>query len=136
MVSEMFVDTSGFYACLVKKDNCHDKAVTVLRSSKGRRRFVTTDYVLDETITLLRMRGHSHLTEEFTHIALRSQVCRVEWMDPKRFDAVHGFLVQHGDDDYSFTDCFSFLVMKENNLRDALTKDEHFPEAGFQPLLI
>jgi predicted nucleic acid-binding protein len=136
MVSEIFVDTSGFYACLVKKDNRHDKAVTVLRSSKGRRRFVTTDYVLDETITLLRMRGHSHLIEEFTRIALRSQVCRVEWMDPKRFDAVHGFLVQHGDDDYSFTDCFSFLVMKENNLRDALTKDEHFSEAGFQPLLI
>ena len=135
MASEIFVDTSGFYACLIQKDNRHRKAVNVLQSSKGRRRFVTTDYVLDETITLLKMRGHSHLVEEFTRIALKSQACRVEWMDPKRFDAVLDFLVQHDDHDYSFTDCFSFCIMKQNNLRDALTKDEHFREAGYQPLL-
>ena len=136
MASEIFVDTSGFYSCLVQKDSHHRKAVSVLRSSKGRRRFLTTDYVLDETITLLKMRGHGHLIEEFTSITLRSQACRVEWMDPKRFDAVHGFFVQHGDHDYSFTDCFSFYVMRQSKLREALTKDEHFKEAGYRPLLI
>ncbi len=136
MAGEIFVDTSGFYACLVQKDNRHRKAVNVLRSSKGRRRFVTTDYVLDETITLLKMGGLGHLIEEFTRIALRSQACRVEWMDPERFNAVRGYLVQHHDHKYSFTDCFSFYVMKQGNLRDALTKDEHFKEAGYQPLLI
>ena len=135
MAGEIFVDTSGCYSCLVQKDSSHHKAVNVLRSSIGRWRFVTTDYVLDKTITLLKMRRHGHLIEEFTHTVLKSAACRVEWMDPKRFAAVNGFLIQHGDHDYSFTDCFSFHVMEQSNLRDALTKNEHFKEAGYHPLL-
>ena len=38
-------------------------------------------------------------------------------------------------DTNSFTDCTSFLLMKELGLREALTKDAHFAEAGFVPLL-
>jgi predicted nucleic acid-binding protein len=38
--------------------------------------------------------------------------------------------------DYSFTDCFSFHTMKQLHLRDALTKDEHFREAGLNALLV
>ena len=33
------------------------------------------------------------------------------------------------------TDCISFVVMEERGIRDALTADEHFKQAGFQPLL-
>ncbi|MCL4181260.1 MAG: hypothetical protein KJ072_26400 [Verrucomicrobia bacterium] len=36
---------------------------------------------------------------------------------------------------YSFTDCTRFVVMRELPLRDALTADHHFVEAGFRGLL-
>jgi len=41
---------------------------------------------------------------------------------------------KHKDHGYSFTDCTSFVVMRELRLREALTADQHFVEAGFRGL--
>ncbi len=136
MAADVFVDTSGFYACLVRRDDQHERAAELLRSAEGRRRFMTTDYVLDETVTLLKMRSQDHLIESFLSITLSSPSCGIEWMDAGRFETAKTFLLQHGDHAYSFTDCFSFCVMSQFGLRDALTKDAHFQEAGFNPLLV
>jgi predicted nucleic acid-binding protein len=136
MAHEIFVDTSGFYALLIKKDDRHVAAGRVLRDARQRkRRFVTSDYVLDETATLLKSRGHGHLLHAFFEKVLASQVCRIEWTDPERFHAVQAFFLKHADQPWSFTDCVSFRIMKELRLREALTKDKHFHEAGFVVLL-
>ena len=39
------------------------------------------------------------------------------------------------DKEWSLTDCLSFVVMKDENLREALTGDQHFEQAGFIALL-
>ena len=39
------------------------------------------------------------------------------------------------DRHYSFTDCTSFVVMRELKIRQAVTTDHHFAGAGFEPLL-
>ena len=136
MAHEVFIDTSGFYACLVKRDDCHKQAAGFLsRSARVKRGFVTTDYVLDETATLLRARGHGHLVQALFDTLSSAPACRIEWMDPRRFDETLRFCAKHMDQHYSFTDCFSFCVMKQLRIRDALTKDEHFREAGYRPLL-
>lgn len=136
MAAEIFVDTSGFYACLVRADDCHQKAADLLlRAAGARRSFVTTDYVLNETATLLKMRGLGHLVERCFDIVFRSEACLVEWMDSQRFVATRTFLARHNDHTYSFTDCFSFLIMRNRRLEEALTKDRHFREAGYTPLL-
>ena len=36
---------------------------------------------------------------------------------------------------YSLTDCNSMLVMEDQGIKDVLTHDEHFQQAGFQALL-
>jgi hypothetical protein len=38
---------------------------------------------------------------------------------------------RYGDKDFSFTDCTSFILMRELKLREALTTDRHFLQAGF-----
>jgi predicted nucleic acid-binding protein len=41
---------------------------------------------------------------------------------------------QYRDKNFSFTDCASFIVMRETRLTHALTTDTHFRQAGFQVL--
>jgi predicted nucleic acid-binding protein len=134
--TEAFVDTSGFYALLVKRDRMHAAAKDVLsRAARSGRRFVTTDYILDETATLLKARGYGHLAGALFETVFASAACRLEWMDPDRFEQTRRFFLKHQDQDWSFTDCFSFGVMRYLGIRDALTTDDHFRHAGFHPLL-
>jgi len=136
MADEVFVDTSGFYALLVGQDDQHERTSQILRQAAGRRRrFITTDYVLDETLTLLKARGHRHLIEPFAGSVLASKVCRIEWTDSARFSTTVAFFLKRLDQDWSFTDCVSFRIMAELGLREALTKDAHFEAAGFVALL-
>lgn len=137
MAHDIFVDTSGFYALLVKRDDRHQAAVAVLREAQENRcGFVTTDYVLDETATLLKARGHHHLLADFFETLTTSKTCRIVWTDSTSFEAVQSFFLKHIGQAWSFTDCLSFRAMKELRLREALTKDAHFAEAGFVPLLV
>ncbi len=137
MADPVFVDTSGLYAALVKNDETHERASAFLSlSAESKRRFVTTDYVLDETATLLKARRHGHLVPALTEAILSSAACRVEWMDRERFELTLSFFARHQDKAWSFTDCFSFLLMDETKISEALTKDEHFRQAGFRPLLV
>ncbi len=39
------------------------------------------------------------------------------------------------DKTWGFTDCISFVVMREQGLTDAVTADMHFVQAGFRALL-
>ena len=136
MARDIFVDTSGFYALLVKRDDRHELASQILaESSKRRRVFVTTDYVLDEAATLLKARGHGHLLPRFFDSVMASRACQLMWTDAERFSDARVFFLKHLDHDWSFTDCVSFRMMKENRLREALTKDVHFEEAGYVALL-
>lgn len=136
MANEVFVDTSGFYALLDRTDDQHRAADRILRQAqKDKRRFLTTDHVLDETATLLKSRGNGHLLGDFFERVQNSQVCRIEWTDAARFHVAQAFFLKHADQEWSFTDCLSFCLMKELRLRDALTKDGHFNEAGFVAML-
>lgn len=39
------------------------------------------------------------------------------------------------DQEWSLTDCVSFVIMRTRGIADALTTDEHFQQAGFRILL-
>ena len=137
MNPDIFIDTSGYYALLIKNDNTHKKACEILlQAAKEKSRFVTTDYILDEIATLLKMRSYEYLLSELFESILNSKACRIEWMDQERFEKTKSFFLKHCDHHWSFTDCFSFIIMKELKLTDALSKDMHYREAGFRPLLL
>lgn len=136
MANEIFVDTSGFYASVVKGDDKHAAAQRVLRDARRRKRgFVTTDYVLDETATLLKARGFGHLLGPLFDKLDASRAFRIEWTDSERFREIRAYFMKHADQAWSFTDCLSFVVMSDLRLREALTKDSHYQQAGFAALL-
>lgn len=132
----VFVDSSAFLALADSSDEYHDSAAHLQADlARDRRRFVTTDYIVDEAVTLLLVR-HSHAAAaEFLNTARRSQYLQLEWTTLERFDAAADLFTHHRDKEWSFTDCVSFTLMRELNIQDAFTTDHHFRQAGLTPLL-
>ncbi len=136
MDCEIFIDTSGFYSILVSRDRMNGRAREFMAQAiEERRRFVTTDRVLDESATLLRARGFDRLTQSLFEAVEATLAIRVEWTTPERFRETQAFFLHHADKAWSFADCLSFVVMRELGLREALSTDKHFKQAGFTLLL-
>ena len=133
---DVFMDTAGFLALWDAADAHHRFALRLQGelARKGRR-FLTTDYVIDETVTLLLVR-HSHsAAADFLQAVTTSESLQLQWVSPDRFHAAAAFFARHNDKEWSFTDCVSFALMHELNIRDSFTTDRHFRQAGFNPLL-
>lgn len=131
----IFVDTAGWMACADAADPAHARATAARDTAlKAGRVLVTTDYIVDETLTLVRMRLGLPAAEAWWSQVDGSTRVRWQWIDPSRADKARALFFRHHDKDYSFTDCTSFVVMRELRLRDVLTTDRHFRQAGFQIL--
>jgi len=128
----LFVDTAGWMACADESDPAHRKAVAVRDSwLEGGGFFVTSDYVADETLTLLRVRLGIEAAETWWRQVDGSSRVRWEYVTLARADKARGLFFRYRDKDFSFTDCTSFILMRELKLREALTTDHHFLQAGF-----
>lgn len=132
----IFIDTSGYFALLSKTDKNHRKAISILQKvQKSRRQFLTTEAVLSETATLLMARGFGYLAEHlFTNI-LESEITKLEYNNSERMNFTRSYFLKTLDQGYSFCDCFSFIIMKEFAVKEALSSDDHFTKAGFTKLL-
>jgi predicted nucleic acid-binding protein len=134
--SDVFLDTSGLYAIVDKKDANYEAAKDeVGKVTRNGQRLVVSDYIVDEAVTLAKARSGARVALRILDLIEQSVGIRVERIDVGRFDEVKAFFRRHADHAYSFTDCSSFVLMRELELRQALTSDRHFSEAGFEALL-
>lgn len=128
-----FVDTAGWMMLSDASDEAHDEARHFRDDWLERGGiFVSTDFVLDETLTLLRVRLGLDAAERWWNQVEGSS--RVVWepIDSSRAEKARRWFFRFRDKAFSFTDCTSFVVMKERRLRTAVTSDRHFVQAGFQ----
>ena len=133
---EIFVDTSGLYALVEKKDAHHNAAREVVaKLVQAGKTLVVTDYVVAETVNLANARSGARVALRVMDLLEQSAGIRIEWIGSARFDATKAFFRKHYDHRYSFTDCSSFVVMRDLRLSSALTTDGHFLEAGFEAFL-
>lgn len=132
-MSGLFVDTSGWMACADASDPAHRRACTARDAALEERVvLVTTDFVVDETLTLLRLRIGLAAAEAWWTQVDGSARLRWERITVERFERARGLFFKYRDKDFSFTDCTSFAVMQELRLKRALTTDRHFRQMGFQ----
>ena len=95
---------------------------------------VTSDYVLDESIALMRF-AHSHSkAAEFARTTLGSRLVRVLYVGEEVFHESLDLFERSKDKEWSFTDCTSFILMKRTGLSQAFAFDPHFEQAGFHTL--
>lgn len=135
MSSRVFVDSSAFKAYYDQDDEFHERARAWMGAlgSKGSktRGLVTTDYVLDETITLI-MLAHSHgKAVEFADASLASRILAIEYVGKEGFAEALELFKQSRDKAWSLTDCASFVTMRGLGMHQAFAFDPHFNQAGF-----
>jgi len=132
---KIFIDTSAWDAIEDSGDQNHEIALAFKDDLPNNCRLVTTDYVLDETYTLLLLnvgyertiafqRDTSELLQagilEVAHVT--SSLCDEAWDIFKRFNV---------DKKWSFTDCVSYAVMKQLDIEAVFSFDHHFEQMGF-----
>ena len=95
-------------------------------------RLATTDYVMDETLTLLRARRGLPAAHQLASLVDSSPNVELVWVGEERYRQALELMMSYPDKEWSLTDCTSFVVMRELGIRDAFTFDANFAQAGFQ----
>ena len=130
---QMFVDTAGWVAAADRRDT-KGSAVRESRdnwlSSGGL--LTTTDYVVDETLTTIRSRLGLDAAEAWWAQIDGSPRLRIELIDEARRQRARALFFGYRDKEFSFTDCSSFVLMRELRIRRVLTLDHHFRQMGFE----
>jgi predicted nucleic acid-binding protein len=129
----VFVDTGAWFASIVPDDPRHQRVLSWMKSNPLP--LVTTDYVVDETLTLLRARGELNRaitmgTQFFDH-----DVANVFPITTDHARKAWNLFRQQPQRRWSFTDCTSKVIMDELHIRKALAFDHHFEELGSIELL-
>jgi predicted nucleic acid-binding protein len=135
---QVFVDTSAWDALADSQDTHHELALLFRQEIAGRAQLVATDYVLDEVYTLLLLNVGYHGAVSFKNkldTLVQEGVLAVVWVtEAITQEAWQVFEQFNVDKQWSFTDCVSYVVMKQRSLTEAFTFDHHFQQMGFTKL--
>ena len=132
-MNSIFVDTSGFVALSDKRDHHHARAKRFFRLlARTRRPLVTSTYVADEVITLVRMRIGHRVAVQVGNAILGSRWCRMLDVEEELRSSAWTLFTRYKEQEFSFTDCTSFAIMRALEIVEAFTFDRRdFAAAGF-----
>ena len=124
----LFVDAGAWFALFVPEDQHHEGAKRWFAAKP--RYLVTTDYIIDETLTLLRSRLGPPRSIRIGNQLLQPGFCNIERVTEADFAAAWQVFSRFGDKQWSFTDCVSRVVMERLQVTTAFAFDEHFRQFG------
>lgn len=128
---KVFVDTGAFIALMVSDDENHKSAkIFYMHATEKGTKFVTTNFVVSETMNYLRARVSHNIAVIFKENLKKSSLFEIITMTPTIEEAAFTIFKQYADKDFSFTDCASFAVMKSLKLNNAFAFDKHFEQYG------
>lgn len=135
MPPKLFVDTWGWLTLHDQRETQHREAVQHYQSICSQNGWIyTTDYVLDETFTLLFKRLSNVQAKHSMMNLLKAFEVKpfsLIWITEERFVRSKMLRLKYLDKpQISFTDLTSMVVMQEMNITTVLTGDSHFLQVG------
>lgn len=128
----VFVDSSMFYALVDEKDHFHHQATQIWQTLKKQgTQLVTSNYMLDETFTLIRFRRGVTVVDAFRRSLVNIYEVKIMRVTVADEAGAWDFFLKDWAD-LSFTDCVSFAMMKRLNIKVAAAFDRHFQRAGYK----
>ena len=135
---KIFIDTGPLYALVSPKDQFHQKIITISQQLQNQPiKLITTDYILNEVFTKLLGRHPNRYPriQKFNQLIFQSKLSQIVWIGQQRFIKTKKLFLKFSQDKlWSFTDCTSYVVMKELKIDTIFTFDEHFKQMGFRIL--
>lgn len=129
----LFVDTSAWLALNNKNDQYHDEAVSKITKVRQQKiQLVTSEYVFNESVTILRYRISHRAAVAFGDALISSNVASIEDITNEERLKAWVLFKKYRDKDLSFTDCTSFALMVKLKLQKAFSFDNHFKQVGFE----
>lgn len=129
-MKRLFVDTGAWYALVDKNDPDHKEAASFIINNKIP--LLTTNFIFDETITLLRSRLGWSVAKEFGQRLKDSRFVSLITVKDEDEDRAWEIFLKYKDKDFSYTDCTSFAVMGRLRIDTAFSFDSHFKTMKFQ----
>ncbi len=141
------MDTGGWVGYISPDDEYHLQAEHWMRGN--RQILVTTDYVLDESLTLLKARGEPARARQLGSLLFGGirigaagsapatagatsggNIVRLYYLTPEDIISAWQVFRQYEDKEWSFTDCTSKVVIEKLGLAHAFSFDHHFRQFG------
>lgn len=130
----VFFDTGYLLALINKKDNLHVLALEA--SGKFHGPYLTIQLILVELTNSLSLPEQRPLAVNIVEKLQKDPSTTVVPFSSERFEETLLYYKARSDKSWGMVDCFSFIVMDELMVKQALTFDEHFKQAGYNvPLL-
>jgi len=128
----LFVDTGAWYALADSSDQYHDEAVKIYPKLLGNYHpLKTTNLIVAEThILIRRCIGYQAAIAFLENIASSPRVVKI-YSDSMLEERAESILRQYQDQNFSYIDAVSFVVMKQYGITEAFSFDKHFVTAGF-----
>ncbi|MCC5599519.1 type II toxin-antitoxin system VapC family toxin [Nostoc favosum] len=133
VIKKIFVDTLFVVALINQRDQYHQRA-SELADSLETQLLITTDAVLLEIGNALA-RNYKNEAVEIIEYFFGSDEVEIVRLTPELFAQAFILYKTHEDKAWGLVDCISFVVMKQAEVSQALTFDQHFVQAGFQALM-
>jgi predicted nucleic acid-binding protein len=124
----IFVDSGACFARHVPSDPLH--AIVHAWFASNDEPLLTTDYCIDETLTLLVARGRPALAMDAGRAFFHDHVAAVHFVTPSQVHRAWILFQQRATAGWSFTDCTSKIVIDELGIRAAVALDDHFRQFG------
>jgi len=129
----VFADSFHFLALLNCKEALHERAMP--EHCRAWPKMVTTDCIILEIgDALCNPRDHDD-SLAFYELLQADRRFKIIQLSPALLERDIKRFHDRQDKDWPLTDCISFVVMEDENIREALTGDRHFEQAGFKALL-
>ncbi len=136
MTPVIFADACFWIALLNPRDAWHE-TVQLLYEEYFARPILTSEMVLAEVLNFMAKYGAQNrlATVDLIRRFGRDLNVDVEPQTSLQFWNAVEFYNAQPDQEWGLVDCASFQLMTANNIREALTNDHHFTQAGFNILM-
>ena len=124
----VFVDTGAWFSYFVPGDSDHARIEACIDASP--QPLVTTDFCVDETLTLLVSRGRLPRAIDAGRAFFHHGIATIKYLSPNQIHRTWILFQQRAAAGWSFTDCTSKIVIDDLGITTAVALDDHFRQFG------